>query len=253
MSRLKNKSLQLTKEELFLRQQAREKAFIEEQKRRTKNVDDKDADKIIEIIRREENENVRLEMIIDKKSIIDEIARKAHELEAMEKQLEERRQMEADRKANALGDFAIESVPEQNNNHRIILLTDRKIRKQEGKELEKHFKVVKFDHKKKHHIPSLDYELLILSMKNKLHRDAWARSVQFVEGDENISVVYLSRRGKKLQDIDLIKKQFHANFFRKNLPKNQKNKYLFMLELFTDHLSKLSNSCLPIIRILLKN
>ena len=88
-------------------------------------------------------------------------------------------------------------------------------------------------------------------MKTKVGRQFWAKEVNFIQNDENISVVYLSKRGKKIPDPEVIKKQFHAQYVRKNLPSKQPNKYLYMLELFTDHISKLSSSCLPIIRIFL--
>ena len=65
MSRLKNKSIQLSPEEIFLRQQARERAFLEEQEKHHK-----DADKIIEIIREEEKENVRQEVLNEKRDVI---------------------------------------------------------------------------------------------------------------------------------------------------------------------------------------
>ena len=250
MSRLKNKSVKLSQEELFLRQQARERAFLEEQ---SKSGDDKDSDKFIQIIREEEKENVRHEVLNEQSDIILQIQQKALELELMEE--EKLRREIAEKKAldnNALGNFAAE-LNNQSDGHKIILLTDRAIKKQEGRELEKHFKILKFDPKANVPIQTLDFDLYIIPMKNKAGRQFWAKEVNFVQNDENYSVVYLSKRGKKIPDPEVIKKQFHCQYVRKNLPSKQPNKFLYMLELFTDHISKLSNSCLPIIKIFLKN
>ena len=144
-----------------------------------------------------------------------------------------------------------EAIENDEPDEKIILLTARAVKKAEGRQLESFYKVCKFDKKKHNKINDIDYELLIVPVTNKDGRDFWSKNLKFVESNENVTVVYLSKTGKKIKDIDNIKKQFSCSFVRKRLPKEKENKFLYTLELFSDHISKLTSSCLPVLKIFL--
>ena len=145
-----------------------------------------------------------------------------------------------------------EAIENDEPDEKIILLTARAVKKAEGRQLESFYKVCKFDKKKHNKINDIDYELLIVPVTNKDGRDFWSKNLKFVESNENVTVVYLSKTGKKIKDIDNIKKQFSCSFVRKRLPKEKENKFLYTLELFSDHISKLTSSCLPVLKIFLE-
>ena len=257
MSRLAKKSRKLTEEELFLQREARERVLNESLK--NKEHEEK-ITAMMDLIRQEEKENMKpevvLEVLEEKKDIIAELEAKAKQLEEeeMERQKQILRLVEASTSqqtqatANALHSFAPE---QEKDGHRIVLLSDRSLKKKEGRELEKHFSVSKFDPKAKVALKDLKYELMIVPVNKKEGRAFYASSVPYIQNDENVSVIYLAKKGKKIQDIDLIKKQYHCQYVRKSLPKEQPNKYLYTLSLFTDHISKLTNSCLPILKVFL--
>ena len=144
-----------------------------------------------------------------------------------------------------------EAIENDEPQEKIILLTGRAVKKAEGRQLENFYNVCKFDKKKHNKINDIDYELLIVPVTNRDGRDFWSKNLKFVESDENVTVVYLSKTGKKIKDIDNIKKQFSCSFVRKRLPKESENKYLYTLELFSDHISKLTSSCLPVVKVFL--
>lgn len=244
MSRLKNKSIQLSPEELFLRQQARERALHESTKDKH---EEKDTEKILALIRQEEKENI----LREKKDIIAALEAKAQRLE--QEELERQRQILLDQRnatANALHSFTPEP---ENDGHRIVLLSDRGLKKKEGKTLEEYFRVNKYDSKVKGSLKDMDFELMIIPVNKKQGRSFWADSASHIQSDKNTTVVYLCKKGKKLNNIDEIKKTYRADFVRKTLPTAGEtgNKFVWTLSIMSDHISKISNSCLPILKVFL--
>jgi signal recognition particle subunit SEC65 len=248
MSRLAKKSRKLTPEELFLQREARERVLNEAMKNKEQ---EEKITAMMDLIRQEEKENVKeevvLEVLEEKKDVIAELEAKAKQLE--EEEMERQKQILLKQRNATAGLEGF--TPQERDGHRIVLLSDRSLKKKEGRELEKHFSVSKFDPKAKVALKDLKYELMIVPVNKKEGRAFYASSVPYIQKDENVSVIYLAKKGKKIQDIDLIKKQYHCQYVRKSLPKDQPNKYLYTLSLFTDHISKLTNSCLPILKVFL--
>jgi hypothetical protein len=237
MSRLVNKSIKKSKTEKLLN--LANKA-VEDADRRHK-------EKEAEILRLQALELEKIKQL--------------RELQIAEQQNKMKKQNEVDKVVefelkDKIEDHEIEEQSEaiENNDEpdeKIILLTGRAVKKSEGRQLENFYNVCKFDKKKHNKINDIDYELLIVPVTNKDGRDFWSKNLKFVESNENVTVVYLSKTGKKIKDIDNIKKQFSCSFVRKRLPKESDNKFLYTLELFSDHISKLTSSCLPVLKIFL--
>jgi hypothetical protein len=209
---------------------------------------------MMELIRQEEKENVKeevvLEVLEEKKDVIAELEAKAKQLE--EEEMERQKQILLKQRAstaNALHSFE----PEPQDGHRIVLLSDRSLKKTEGKTLEEYFKVQKFGKDIKGSLKDMTFELMIIPVNKKQGRSFWADSATAIQKDQNTTVVYLSKKGKKLNNIDEIKKTYRADFVRKTLPttKETGNKFVWTLSIMSDHISKISNSCLPILKVFL--
>jgi hypothetical protein len=242
MSRLVNKSIKKSKTEKLL--QLANKA-VEEADRKHKQ---KEAEILrLQALELEKIKEIRALQLAEQQAKMKKEKEEKNEVDkVVEFELKDKSPLEEEGDKEPIPHEIIEEPDEK-----IILLTARAVKKAEGRQLESFYKVCKFDKKKHNKINDIDYELLIVPVTNKDGRDFWSKNLKFVESNENVTVVYLSKTGKKIKDIDNIKKQFSCSFVRKRLPKEKENKFLYTLELFSDHISKLTSSCLPVLKIFL--
>ena len=243
MSRLVNKSIKKSKTEKLL--QLANKA-VEEADRKHKQ---KEAEILrLQALELEKIKEIRALQLAEQQVKMKKEKEEKNEVDkVVEFELKDKSPLEEEGDKEPIPHEIIEEPDEK-----IILLTQKKITKKEGRELEKHYKnIVKYDSKTHKSIAGLDYEVLIMNVNNKKGREAWAINVKHACEDDNVSIVYLAKTGRKV-NIPEIKKTYHAEYVRKHLPVKCDNKYLYYLEIFSDHISKVSSSCMPFLRVFLE-
>lgn len=140
------------------------------------------------------------------------------------------------------------------NKEKIVLLHQRKLQGIELAELRKYFVCIGFQ-KEIHMGKSLNdimFEVLLINVGKKNGRTFYSSIVKEINENPNITVVFLSKTGKKI-DIPEIKKLYQCEYVKKRLPKRTDDSFQYKLLLFSDHLARLSKSCWPIIQLLTKN